>query len=225
MAFTSSNHAFCIHMNGKPVSQVDTTEFLGVYIDSRLTWNEHIHYISKQVSKGIGIMTKLKFMLPQNIMRSIYLSLVYPYLTYCSTIWSGTTKSNLSRLHVLQKRAVRTIAMAKSRSPTSPIFAKLNILKLNDIFEVNIAAFTYRYQNSLLPSRFEDFYVFNQSVHSYNTRHATDIRIGNVRRTKYKHCLKYRSAKIWNNLPDDMKFCKTIASFRKRMTKHFICHY
>ena len=115
--------------------------------------------------------------------------------------------------------------MTNYRSRTSPIFAKLNILKLNDIFELNIATFTYRYQNSLLPSRFEDFYVINQSVHNYNTRHAMDIRTGKVRTTKYKHSLKYRSALIWNNLPDDIKFCKTIVSFRKHMTKYLKFHY
>ena len=225
MVFSSSKYVFNINMNGEPVVRVENTKFLGVYIDSRLTWKEHIHYISKQISKGIGIMSKLKFMLPQKIMRTIYLSLVYPYLTYCSTIWYGTTKSNLSRLQVLQKRAVRMIAMTHYRTRTSPIFAKLNILKLNDIFTLNIATFTYRYHKSLLPSRFENVHTTNQSVHTYNTRHATDLRIDYVRTSHYKYSLKYRSVQIWNNLPENIKSCKTIASFRKCMTNDLKCHY
>ena len=225
MAFNSSDHAFDIRMNGKSVNRVENTKFLGVYIDSRLTWNLHIHHICKQISKGIGIMSKLKFTLPLKIKIKIDMSLVYPYLTYCSTIWSGTTKSNLNRLEVLQKRAVRIIAMTNARTRTSPIFARLNLLKLNDIFTLNIATFTYRCRNSLLPSCFEDFYIINQSVHNYNTRHATDIRTDHVRTSQYKRSLKYRSASIWNNLPENIKFCTTVASFRKCMTRHLKCHY
>ena len=113
MVFSVNKPTFNINMNGRPIRRVESTKFLGVFIDSHLSWCEHICYISNQISKSIGIMSKLKYMLPQKIMRTIYLSLVYPYLTYCSTIWSGANKSRINKLMVLQNCAVRSIAMAK----------------------------------------------------------------------------------------------------------------
>ena len=131
----------------------------------------------------------------------------------------------MNKLQVLQKRAIRTVTLANYRSSTSPLFAKLNILKLHDIVTLNVASFTYRCRNSLLPSQFEDFYVSNQSVHNYNTRHASDIRTNHFRTSQYKRSLRYRSTQIWNKLPNKLKFCRTVVSFRKSVTKYLKCNY
>ena len=108
-------------MNGIHLERVDSTKFLGVHIDANLSWGIHVCHISNQISKGIGILSKLKHILPQKIMRSLYLSLVLPHLSYCSSIWSGTTKTNLNKLYILQKRAVRNIISSVPRSSTNEI--------------------------------------------------------------------------------------------------------
>ena len=145
-------------MNGISLKRVNSTKFLGVHIDANLSWVNHIAHISNQVSKGIGILSKLKHIMPPKIMRSIYLSLVLPHLSYCSSIWSGTTKTNLNKLYILQKRAVRNITCALPRSSTNEIFSSLNLLKLEDLISLNVATFTYRCLNNLLPGSFSSFY-------------------------------------------------------------------
>ena len=74
-------------MDGKPLCKVDTIKFLGVHIDSKLNWSDHISSIATQVSRGIGVLSKLKYTLPRKILRTIYSSLYLPHLSYCSTIW------------------------------------------------------------------------------------------------------------------------------------------
>lgn len=73
-------------MNGIPLERVNSTKILGLHMDANLSWGDHVGHISNQISKGIGILSKLKHILPQKIMRSIYLSLVLPHLSYCSSI-------------------------------------------------------------------------------------------------------------------------------------------
>ncbi|KAJ8019368.1 hypothetical protein HOLleu_42077 [Holothuria leucospilota] len=104
-----NNYNFNISMNNKPLLNVHCTKFLGVYIDDKLSWKDHVQYVSVQISRGVGILSKLKFTLPQRALRLIYLSLVLPHLSYCCSIWSGTTKSILNKHFILQKRAVRPI--------------------------------------------------------------------------------------------------------------------
>ena len=71
-----NNYNFNISMNNVPLLKVRCTKFLGVYIDDKLLWEDHVKYISSHISRGVGILSKLKFTLPQRALRLIYLSLI-----------------------------------------------------------------------------------------------------------------------------------------------------
>ena len=188
-----------IHMDDKPITKVDSVKFLGVHLDSHLTWAEHIRFISGQISRSAGIMFKLKFILPQRVMRIIYLSMVLPS-AYCSNIWSGANKSCLKKLYILQKRAIRCVANIHYRCSTDPAFAKLNLLKLHDIITLNLLSFTYKCINGLSPSQFSDFFTTNQATHSYNTRNPDNIRIGYTCTPRFKQSVKYRATIAWKRV-------------------------
>ena len=55
---------FSIKISGSYSKRVDYVKFLGVYIDSKLSWNEHINHVSSQVAKGVGVLSQLKHILP-----------------------------------------------------------------------------------------------------------------------------------------------------------------
>ena len=76
-----------IKIEGKNIERVTKVKFLGVIIDSKLTWKEHINYISNKISKYIGIIYKTKKVLTKSALIGLYYSFVYPYLTYCNILW------------------------------------------------------------------------------------------------------------------------------------------
>ena len=86
-----------IKMDGKCLKRVDYTTFLGVIIHSGLTWKNHTQSIATKIARGVGILSKLKHSLPKQVLRSLYFTLIYPHLTYCITVWSGTTYSNIKQ--------------------------------------------------------------------------------------------------------------------------------
>jgi hypothetical protein len=79
-----------LFLNNTVISQVESTKFLGVYIDQHLTWNTHISSISSKIAKNIGIISRISHILPTNICLKLYYSLVYPYLSYCTMVWAST---------------------------------------------------------------------------------------------------------------------------------------
>ena len=42
-------------MEGEVLQEVSSTKFLGVIIDKKITWKEHMTYISSKMSKGMGV--------------------------------------------------------------------------------------------------------------------------------------------------------------------------
>jgi len=84
-----------LNIDGKPISETNQTKFLGVIIDNKLSWKEHVRHISGKVSKGIGIIIKLRPYLSQKAIKSMYYSFVYPYFTYCNHIWGCSSKTTI----------------------------------------------------------------------------------------------------------------------------------
>ena len=74
-------------------------KFLGVYLDENLSWKIHINYISKKISKSVGIIYRSRFLLSLVTKLSLYYSLIYPYLTYCNIVWSSTYETNVKRIY------------------------------------------------------------------------------------------------------------------------------
>ena len=66
--------------------QVYVSKFLGVQIDSKLTWKSHIDYIGKKLSKSLGIISKAQHVLKKDILINLYYTFAYPYLIYCNEI-------------------------------------------------------------------------------------------------------------------------------------------
>lgn len=93
-----------ITIDGSTIPQVTTSKFLGVHMDQSLKWNIHIDEINKKIAKSIGILKRISYLLPSNILTNLYYTLIYPYLTYCNMIWTSTYTSHLNKLKIAQKK-------------------------------------------------------------------------------------------------------------------------
>ena len=114
--------------NGRTIDYVTRFHFLGLHLNSQLTWYTHIEEISKKNSRVTGIFYKMQNILPSNIL--LYNTLILPHINYCILFWGKENDTIL----LLQKRAVRAIASAGYRSHSEPLFKFYkNLLKVNDI--------------------------------------------------------------------------------------------
>ena len=156
MIFTQKNTKITIEENlridNSNIDKVEKTKFLGVIIDQHLTFLNHINYMKGKISRGIGILKKARPYLNESTLKTLYDSFVYPHFTYCIEVWGTTYKTYLDHLVKLQKWAVRTIVGAKRRDSTGPIFDRLNLLRLDEMFVYFVLLFMYKYHNEMLPN-------------------------------------------------------------------------
>ena len=166
------DHSFPIILNGAHLKQVRSTKFLGIHIDENLSWKSHIDVITAKISKNIGVMNRLKYVLPSSILLTLYNSFVLPYLNYSILTWeSPTPKCN--KLLTLQKRAVRTISKTGLHEHSGTRFANLKILKFSDLYHLNLGKFMYKHMNHVLPACFDSCFTLTSNIHSHNTRSTT----------------------------------------------------
>ena len=100
-------------------------KYLGVLIDSHLSWKYHIDYVASKVSKIVGVIARLRHFVPVATLRSIYQSLIIPYLSYGLAVWAQAAKSQLNKLWLLQKRVIRMMYFLKPTTHAIPFFLSL----------------------------------------------------------------------------------------------------
>ena len=93
-----------IVIDGNIIPLTSNTKSLGINIDNNLTWKAHINYITKKISKGVGVLLHLSKELSYNILILIYNTILLPYLTYCCIIWGFTYQTYINKIFTIQKR-------------------------------------------------------------------------------------------------------------------------
>jgi len=175
MIFKSPQKLFIpppIKLRDNLIEYVDNFNFLGITIDNHLTWKEHVEKISRKISKVIGILCILKRTLPIRILHMIYNSLINPHIHYGLLCW-GTQNVKILKL---QKKALRTITNSKYNAHTQPLFKNLRILPVNDLYNLKLLQFYYKYMNDIIPYYFKSIIVKRQrEIHNRNTRNSNFI--------------------------------------------------
>ena len=199
-------HRVRLSINNKVIKQEKHIKYLGLFSDSHLCWKYHILHITKKIKRCIGILSKIRFFVSQQVLVQLYYSLIYPFLTYSLTAWGNTYKTSLQPLFILQKKAVRIITFSECKAHSSPLFYRLELLKLFDLIYLDNALFVYDYYTNKLPAIFHDFFKSIHEVHQYNTILASkkSYYLPKTRTNYGKFNIRFNGAKIWNSIQDDL---------------------
>ena len=120
---------------------VNSTKLLSITIDDKLDFSLHIQTVCNKLSKSIGIIRKLSSFLPNFIIKQLYLSLVYPRLTYGVEVWGNSTKSKLIRINKLQYKCVKLIGNYSNMNN----FLSNKILCFDDVYKYFTLIRFYKY--------------------------------------------------------------------------------
>ena len=112
-----------ISIGNEPIKKISKCKTLGVIIDDKLLWKDHISEINTKVSKGLGIM---KGFVTESVLQTIYKSLILPYFDYCSMIWDNAANCNLQKLQKMQNRAARIVTGNNYDIPSKDLLHQLN---------------------------------------------------------------------------------------------------
>ena len=75
-----------------PLEQKSYVKYLGVLIDSNLSWKYHIGHITSKISKTVGFIARLRYYVPTSVLLRIYQSFIFPYLSYGIVVWGHAAK-------------------------------------------------------------------------------------------------------------------------------------
>ena len=179
-------------------------KYLGVLIDSHLSCRYHIDYISSKISKGVGIIARLRHLVSTSTLLKIYGSLIEPYIFYGLIAWGQAANSSLKKKGIiLQKWALRLMYFSDRRIHAIPLFVRFGVLPLNMLYFKYSAILMHDISNNRAPSNISELFVRSNMIHSHYTRFSAS---GNfyVQRSRLNQLLLSFSSsgvRIWNKIP------------------------
>ena len=102
-SFKKNNPKLSLKIGDTEIEEKSETNFLGMQLDNKLTWKAHIAHICKKVSKSIAVLRLVRSIFPKNILKIIYMSLFYSYVSYCNLIWGSAVYGVIKPLFLLKK--------------------------------------------------------------------------------------------------------------------------
>ena len=211
-------------IDGYVLEQTDCTKFLGVFIDSKLNWSNHINHISLKISKGLGIICRFRNVMPHHILLALYYTLIYPYLNYCNIIWGCAKASILHKLIILQKRAVRIITSSPYLSESSPLFRRLRLIKITDIHKLQVALFMHKIKFQLLPVSCLQYFKLN-THRVYATRQKYYFDIATFRINIRERSIAINGPRLWHSLSNNLQDCTSLNTLKRLIVESFLNVY
>ena len=161
-----------LRLDGKKIFESPKIKYLGLLMDSRLSWKFHIHELTKKLSRAIGLLYKIRSYSPKPILLSLYFAIFHSHLTYGLPVWGFANQNLLDRIVLLQKKALRIITFADYRAHTKPIMKEIKILSLSDQRYYMISALMWDLDHNSLPSTLSSYFKKHGDIHDQHTRLA-----------------------------------------------------
>ena len=147
-----------------------------------------------------------------NELKMVYFNFVYSHLQYAINAWGSATKNSLHRLNTIHNKIVKTISWSSFRCHVKPVYSQLNLLKLEDIHQLEIAKLMHNFHRNRMPNTFDRLFTAVNSVHTHETRSSTSgqyfchqvcsqygEKINQIKRPKNLAANKFLSKRIASN--------------------------
>lgn len=200
-------------VDNEKINQVKSVNFLGVVIDENLTWDMHIDKVCNKITSGLFIMRRLYEISDSNTLKTVYYGLIYPHISYGITVWGGSAKKYISRVFILQKRAIRYIDGLKQIESCRESFKKLGILTIFSL---------YIYETIMNVIKKPISNITNNQVHSYDTRTKFNFHAECFNLEIYKRKPMAAGCKYYNHLPLYLKNINCHSVFKKKLKSYLI---
>ena len=156
-------------------------------------------------------------------MLSLSYGIFYSHLQYEILAWSTTYKIYYNKIAILQNKAVEIIDGGKWNDRATPFYAKLNILKLNDLIHFEKACFFFKHKFHKFLCAFNNYFNYTSNTNEKYTRDSScnNYFLPFYQNKKLQRSIKYQGSKTRNSLESSLKKCKFLKTFNFKL-KHIL---
>ena len=202
-------------IEGVKIECKKSVKLLGIYIDNKLDFDEHIPKICKKVSLKLHALSRISHFLCTDKLRTVMKAFIETQFEYCPLIWMFHSRTLNNRINRLHERALR-LAYKDSKSTFEEL---LDLDKSFTIHHRNLQKLVteiFKVKNNLSPSFMKG--VFPDSLNPYNLRNGPEFKTSNIHNVANgTETITFRGPKTWSLVPDNIKNSQSLSEFKAKI--------
>ena len=203
------------YIESSPIKEVSCAKYLGVTIDNKLSFNQHIQSISSKANQVNAFIYRNLRHCPSTVKCNCYKSMVRPILEYASIVWDPHTQSNINKIEAVQRRAARfCLNNFSTLSSVTSMMSTLNLPPLQQRRERAKLIMMYKIINDLVDIP-KDYFTPSDS---------------RLRKGYYNQLMTYTDSykfsffpsviKLWNPLPSHVANSTSLDNFCNHLSNY-----
>ena len=126
---------------------------------------------------------------------------------YGVKIYANTSRTHIDKLMKLNNTLHRILQNQPRQYHVTKLYVNYNTLSVTDLYIqwLLLLVHNFVYHKDKLPEIFNNYFIFNNEIHNYNTRSASSIHLPRVDTSYGQKSVSYAGVNLWNNLPEDLK--------------------
>ena len=206
-----------LNVNNEKLIAESKVKLLGITIDNKLDFNEHVSNICKKASQKLHALTRISPYIDNQKLKIIMKAFIESQFSYCPLLWMFHNRTMNNRINRIQERALR-IAYKDNESSFRELLEKDNNVTIHERNLQRLATEIYKVENELSPLFMRD--IFPERATNYNLRNNHCLSTTNVKTGLYgRETISFRGPQIWSILPIDIKNSQNLNEFKNKITK------
>ena len=199
---------------------VPSTCCLGVVLDSKLNWNEHILYICKRANTLMYRPNHFRRGTNFELRKHLIQSLLFPLVHYCCSVFCDISKGHKSTLQRVLNTEIRYIFGIRKSEHISPYRRQLGWLRVAGRREYFAACLLYKILSSGCPSYMTDFFIAKYSVYPVRGENPPTLVVPNSYTESLRRSFHVTSSILWNSIPLHIRTVSSLITFKRLINRH-----
>ena len=206
-----------IYLDNELIESEQTVKLLGMKIDDKLNFNEHMTTLLKRGNQKLHALMRISHYLNKDKLRLIMNAFIKSQFNYCPLLWMNHNRQINHKINKLHERALRVV-YKDDELTFQQLLDQDNAITTHDQNLKKLAIQMYRVKHNLCPLPVQE--LFKNYENPYNLRNGRCWEIPNVRTVNYGcETIRYRGPKTWDLLPAEIKDASSLQEFKSIIKK------
>ncbi len=209
-----------LRLESDTIPSVPVVRNLGVHLDEHLLFEQHIAYLCKVCFMYLGWIKKIRHLLTFEATKTLVHALIMARLDYCNSLFTGLPQCVFDRLQRIMNVAARLIAGARRRDRITPILKRLHWLPVKERSQFKTLTLIFKSVNGTAPAYLCDIVRPHSPKRTLRSNSTNTLQTIRTKKQFGARSFQYAGAKMWNELPENIKRSESLVVFKKKLKTH-----
>ena len=201
-------------LNGVPIEEKQKAKYLGIIMDNKLTFEDHIKHIKSKLIKGNAILAKVRHFIPAYLLINTYNAHIQPHIDYGHNLWGYAAQCHLDNIVTQQKRSLRIMHFKDWRfRGSSTLFLQSKILPISKQILLNSGKTLWKAAHGLICPTLQSLFKKKSPISFHLPFKRLDVS---------QNSIFYSGVRSWNSIPAKIRASPSVNSFKKEYKDYLL---